>query len=95
MPFLEVLNELHLDQIEAHRRRYLRFMEYLLGEEIGGRMHLDKNPAYNLTMPLMLCILPGDAVYHRAAGSARCRSELLPAVSAAQQHERAVSRRSP
>jgi hypothetical protein len=33
-------------------------MEYLLGEPIGGRMHLDKNPAYNPTIPLMLRVLP-------------------------------------
>ena len=33
-------------------------MEYLLGEPIGGRMHLDKNPAYNLTIPLVLRLFP-------------------------------------
>ena len=33
-------------------------MEYLLGEPIGGRMHLDKNPSYNLVLPLVLRLLP-------------------------------------
>ena len=33
-------------------------MEYLLGEPIAGRMHLDKNPAYNLTIPLVLRFFP-------------------------------------
>jgi hypothetical protein len=33
-------------------------MEYVLGEPIGSRMHLDKNPSYNLTIPLMLRMFP-------------------------------------
>ncbi len=33
-------------------------MEYLLGQPLGGRMHLDKNPAYNLTIPLVLRLFP-------------------------------------
>ena len=61
-PLLELLNELRLAEIEAQRRRYFQAMEYLLGEPIGGRMHLDKNPAYNLTIPLMLRVFPGDAL---------------------------------
>jgi hypothetical protein len=57
-PILEVLNEWPLPQIAAERQRYFRSMEYLLGEAIGGRMHLDKNPAYNLTIPLLLRLFP-------------------------------------
>jgi tetratricopeptide (TPR) repeat protein len=57
-PFLEVLNEPRADQIERQRARYFQAMEYLLGEPIGGRLHLDKNPAYNLTIPLVLRTLP-------------------------------------
>jgi Sulfotransferase family len=46
------------DQISHPREQYFRFMEYLLGEPIAGRMHLDKNPAYNLTIPLVLRFFP-------------------------------------
>jgi tetratricopeptide (TPR) repeat protein len=57
-PILEVLNELDREPILAERKRYFRSMEYLLGEPVGGRMHLDKNPAYNLTIPLVLRFFP-------------------------------------
>jgi Sulfotransferase family len=33
-------------------------MEYLLGEPVAGRMHLDKNPSYNLMIPLILRLFP-------------------------------------
>ena len=55
---LEAINALRLPQIEAERRRYLQVMEYLLGEPVGERVHLDKNPAYNLTLPLVLRVFP-------------------------------------
>jgi hypothetical protein len=58
MPLLEALNVLTVDQISHQRQQYFRFMEYLLGEPIAGRMHLDKNPAYNLTIPLVLRFFP-------------------------------------
>ena len=58
LPLIDVLNELRVDQIRAERPRYLRAMEYLLGEPLRGRMHLDKNPAYNLTIPLVLRLFP-------------------------------------
>jgi hypothetical protein len=57
-PLLDVLNERSPAEIESARGRYFRAMEYLLGEPIGNRMHLDKNPAYNLTIPLMLRVFP-------------------------------------
>ena len=53
-----MLNGVSIEEVELQRRRYFHFMEYLLGEPIGGRMHLDKNPAYNLMVPLMLRIFP-------------------------------------
>lgn len=55
---LEVFNNLRPEQIETARTQYLQAMEYLLGEAIGTRMHLDKNPAYNLTIPLVLRVFP-------------------------------------
>jgi tetratricopeptide (TPR) repeat protein len=58
LPVIEALNELDAEKIDTQRRRYFRAMEYLLGEPIGGRMHLDKNPAYNLTIPIVLRVFP-------------------------------------
>jgi tetratricopeptide (TPR) repeat protein len=57
-PLLELLNDFPLEKAAHERQRYLRAMEYLLGEPIGSRMHLDKNPAYNLTIPAMLRVFP-------------------------------------
>jgi tetratricopeptide (TPR) repeat protein len=57
-PLIDLLNELRVDEIESERQRYFQAMEYLLGEPIRGRMHLDKNPAYNLTIPLVLRLFP-------------------------------------
>jgi len=57
-PFLDALNSVSTADIQTQRSRYFAFMEYLLGRPIGGRMHLDKNPAYNLTIPLMLRVFP-------------------------------------
>lgn len=57
-PLIDVLDDLRPAQIEAARRPYLPAMEYLLGEPVGSRMHLDKNPAYNLTLPLVLRTMP-------------------------------------
>ena len=54
---LEALNELRIEEVERERSRYFRAMEYLL-EPIAGRMHLDKNPAYNLTIPFVLRVFP-------------------------------------
>jgi hypothetical protein len=58
MPLLDALDALPADQVSKQRDRYFRFMEYLLGEPIQDRMHLDKNPAYNLTIPLVLRFFP-------------------------------------
>ena len=58
VPLLDVLKDLQANEIDSLRRRYVLAMEYLLGEPIGGRMHLDKNPAYNLTIPLVLRMFP-------------------------------------
>jgi tetratricopeptide (TPR) repeat protein len=58
IPILDAMNLLSATEISAQRGRYFHFMEYLLGEPLAGRMHLDKNPAYNLTIPLMLRLFP-------------------------------------
>lgn len=56
--YLIGLNELTDEQLAAERQRYFAAMEYFLGEPIAGRLHLDKNPAYNLTIPLVLRLFP-------------------------------------
>lgn len=58
VPLLEVLRDLRDDELQRERRRYFRAMEYFLNEPIGERLHLDKNPAYNLTIPLVLRVFP-------------------------------------
>jgi tetratricopeptide (TPR) repeat protein len=57
-PLLESLNAFPAADITAERRRYFAAMEYFLGVPIAGRLHLDKNPAYNLTIPLVLRLFP-------------------------------------
>jgi tetratricopeptide (TPR) repeat protein len=57
-PLLDMLNQLPIQQLNPERRRYFDAIEYLLGEKVGSRMHLDKNPAYNLTIPLVLRVFP-------------------------------------
>jgi tetratricopeptide (TPR) repeat protein len=57
-PLLELLNDFSREKIEPLRPAYFQAMEYLLGERIGDRMHVDKNPAYNLTIPVMLRVFP-------------------------------------
>ena len=57
-PILDAINKLGVAEVEDQRGRYFAAMEYLLGESIGGRMHLDKNPSYNLAIPNMLRVFP-------------------------------------
>jgi tetratricopeptide (TPR) repeat protein len=57
-PLLDILDERSPAEIAAQRERYFKAMEYLLGEPIAGRMHLDKNPSYNLTIPMLLRVFP-------------------------------------
>ena len=90
MPLLDALNTLAADEVSKQRQRYFRFMEYLLGEPIAGRMHLDKNPAYNLTIPLVLRIFSRNAADRRAPRPARRRAQLLLALFAAEFGERQV-----
>lgn len=57
-PLVELLNDFPVEKIALQRPRYFQAMEYLLGESVGPRMHLDKNPAYNLTIPVVLRVFP-------------------------------------
>jgi tetratricopeptide (TPR) repeat protein len=55
---IEMLDRVAAEQIVAQRRKYFTFMEGMLRESIGERVHLDKNPAMNLMIPAMLRVLP-------------------------------------
>jgi tetratricopeptide (TPR) repeat protein len=57
-PILDVLNGLSIKRIREEQRNYFQVMEHLLGEPINGRVHLDKNPAYNLFLPVVLRLFP-------------------------------------
>ena len=57
-PIQEVLDSLSLPRLRVERQRYFQAMEWLLGEPVGRRLHLDKNPAYNPAIPIMLRLFP-------------------------------------
>jgi len=57
-PVQDILDRLTPGQIRSERTRYLRCMEQLLGEPIGDRIHLDKNPALTLMIPTVLRLFP-------------------------------------
>jgi tetratricopeptide (TPR) repeat protein len=57
-PVQDVLDRASPARLLVERRRYLDAMQWMLGQPIGDRVHLDKNPAYNLVLPIMLRIFP-------------------------------------
>jgi tetratricopeptide (TPR) repeat protein len=57
-PLEQVLDELHDDALRAARQFYFEAMESMLGEPIGQRLHLDKNPAMNLMIPPLKRVFP-------------------------------------
>lgn len=57
-PIQAVLDAIPTEQLSKSRRGYLEVLEWLLGEPLGERMHLDKNPAYNLMIPVLLRLFP-------------------------------------
>ncbi|XAM01391.1 sulfotransferase [Phycisphaeraceae bacterium D3-23] len=61
-PILDVLNGLSIKRIRTEQQNYFNVMEQLLGEPIAGRMHLDKNPAYNLFLPVLLRLFPQSRI---------------------------------
>ena len=57
-PTLAALNNMPQERWTRQRTRYLAYLEGALNEPIGGRMHLDKNPALTLLVPAMLRLFP-------------------------------------
>ena len=58
-PLEEILDALTPAQILAARQLYLDCIQAILGEPIGSRLHVDKNPAMNLMIPAMKRLFPG------------------------------------
>ena len=54
----EELSELPTERIQEERIRYWRYMEGALGESIGDRCHVDKNPSIIMLIPGMLRLFP-------------------------------------
>jgi tetratricopeptide (TPR) repeat protein len=54
----EALASVTPPELVEQRHRYLRFMADALGEPIGGRLHLDKNPSIVMLIPGMLRLFP-------------------------------------
>ncbi len=57
-PVADVLQQLSPDGIAEARERYLRYIQSLLGESVGSRLLLDKNPAMTLMVPVVLRLFP-------------------------------------
>jgi hypothetical protein len=57
-PIIPILDEATRETLDSARRHYWAAIEAMLGERIGGRLHLDKNPAMNLMIPPMRRVFP-------------------------------------
>jgi Flp pilus assembly protein TadD len=57
-PVEQLLDDLSPHQILDARQFYVSAVEAVLGEPIGARLHLDKNPAMNLMIPVMKRVFP-------------------------------------
>jgi len=55
---LGTLNAIPGAVIERERSRYLDYMEAALGEPLGGRVHLDKNPNHTSLLPGLVRLFP-------------------------------------
>ena len=56
--FISVLDSMPARQLREIRAEYFRGMESFLGESIGSRLLLDKNPSYTFDLPTILRIFP-------------------------------------
>ncbi len=57
-PLVGLLDSLPSNRIATARQMYLDAMQAMLGEPIGSRLHLDKNPAMNPMIPAMRRVFP-------------------------------------
>ena len=61
-PTVEAMSALPADRWLRLREQYLDTMSQVLGESIGGRVHLDKNPTLTLLIPALRRLFPEAAV---------------------------------
>ena len=57
-PVLSVLESATADRLRQSRENYFHFAEKILGETIGGRLLMDKNPALNPAIPALVRVFP-------------------------------------
>jgi tetratricopeptide (TPR) repeat protein len=57
-PIEQVLDDLSPQRIQDARQMYLHATQAVLGEAIGARLLIDKNPAMNLMIPVMKRVFP-------------------------------------
>jgi Flp pilus assembly protein TadD len=57
-PIIPILDAATREVLDSARVRYLTAMEAMLGEPIGNRLHVDKNPAMNLMIPPVRRVFP-------------------------------------
>jgi tetratricopeptide (TPR) repeat protein len=57
-PELSILESASEDRLLQSRENYFKFAEKLLGEAVGGRLLIDKNPALNSAIPAVVRIFP-------------------------------------
>ncbi len=57
-PVVQLLDELVPSTLVDARRRYERVVEAYHREPLAGRLHIDKNPAMNLMIPLVTRVFP-------------------------------------
>ena len=57
-PTAEAFDKIPLPKLLNLRQRYLAAMEETLGEPIGNRIHLDKNPTHTLFIPAIVRLFP-------------------------------------
>jgi tetratricopeptide (TPR) repeat protein len=57
-PMLSVLEAARSDALQQSRRNYFRTMESHLGNPVGDRLLIDKNPAINFLIPAFLRVFP-------------------------------------
>jgi tetratricopeptide (TPR) repeat protein len=58
LPTAEALDTIPQERLVQQRERYLGYLAAALGEPIGERVHLDKNPTMTLLLPGMLRLFP-------------------------------------
>jgi len=57
-PVLSVLESASVDRLRQSRANYFHFAEKILGEAVGDRLLIDKNPALNSAIPAVVRIFP-------------------------------------